>query len=134
VAEARHVAPARRALLVERDAVAVGPEERRGQVAQQLEPGLVAAADDAGHDVALGRRLVLEVAADHCRELLERVEHGEIERRNEVEREDDTTVTIDDERLHGCPFTEKLLDHSTRRSEERRVGKGWRSAAELAYS
>src|SRR3989454_10839730 len=56
---------------------------------------------DLGDDVDLGRGLLLEVALDHRSELIERLEDGEVERREEVEREDDPPVAVDHERLHG---------------------------------
>src|SRR5207249_6851856 len=64
--------------------------------------------------VDLGRGLLLEVALDHRGKLIERLEHGEVERREEIEREDDPPVAVDHERLHG---------DTPSRSEERRVGK-----------
>src|SRR6185436_20895748 len=52
------------------------------------------------HDVGLAGSLVFEVPADHCGELLEGVEDGEVERREKVEWKNDPAVAIDDEGLH----------------------------------
>jgi hypothetical protein len=101
VASARHVAPARRALVVHGHRVAVDPDHVQREVAHQLVAGLVVARLDALEDVGAGRRLGLEVAGDDRVELLEAVEDGEVQLGQEVRREHEPPVAVDDERLHG---------------------------------
>src|SRR5215510_9773574 len=56
---------------------------------------------DAGDDLGLGGRLLLEVALDDGGELLERFKNREVELREEVEGKHDPAVAVDHERLHG---------------------------------
>src|SRR6266849_1752072 len=103
VSVAGDVAPARGALLVHGHGVAVDPEEVQGEIAQEIEAPLVAARLHAGGDVRLRGRLLLEVTLDDGGELLEGLEGGEVQLREEVEGEDDTAVAVDHEWLHGAP-------------------------------
>ena len=103
VAVAGDVPPARRALLVHGHGVAVDPEEVQGEVTEEIEAPLVAARLHTGEDVDLRGRLLLEVTLDDGGELIERLEGGEIQLREEVEGEDDAAVAVDHEWLHDAP-------------------------------
>jgi len=100
VAATGHVAPARGALVVHRHRVAVDPEQVEREIPQQLVAPAVEAALEPRHDVGLGRSLLLEVAPDDRRELLEALEDREVELREEVEGKDEAPVAVDDEGLH----------------------------------
>ena len=75
----------------------------QGKIAQEIEAPLVAARLHAGGDVRLRGRLLLEVTLDDGGELLEGLEGGEVQLREEVEGEDDTAVAVDHEWLHDAP-------------------------------
>src|SRR6185437_4704968 len=70
------------------------------QVAQQLETPGVGPGLDPVRDVGPGRGLGLEVPPDHRGELLERLEHREIQVTEEIGREYQTAMTVDHERFH----------------------------------
>ena len=94
------VAPAGRAPVEHGDRVAVGPVEVLAQVAQQLEAAWVATGVDPGQDVGPGRRLGLEVPPDHRRELVQRLQHREVQLAEEVGGEHQAAMPVDHERFH----------------------------------
>ncbi len=100
VALPRHVAPARRPLLVHRQREAVDPEEVEREIAQEVVAPAVRARLQPRDDVGFRWRLLLEVAPDHRRELIERLEDGEVEVREKVGWEDHPPVPVDHKRLH----------------------------------
>jgi hypothetical protein len=99
-AAARHVPPAGGPLVEHRQRVAVDPVQVLPQVAQQREPVRVRAGLDPGQDVGPGRGLRLEVAPDHGRELVEGVQHREVQRPEDRRGENESAVPVDHERLH----------------------------------
>ena len=103
VAVLRQVAPAGGPLLVHRRRVAVDPEEVLPDVPQQLEPTPVGPGLDPTEDVGPGGGLRLEVPLDHRGQVLEGVEHREIELSEDVRREHQPAVTVHHERLHAPP-------------------------------
>ena len=100
IAVARKVAPPDRALLVHRHRVAVAPHQVHGEVAEQLVAGAVLVGIDPLQDLGAGRRLGLEVALDHRLQLLQRLENREVQGGDEVRREDETVVAVEDEGPH----------------------------------
>src|SRR4029453_167881 len=105
-----HVAPARGTLLVHRHRLAVDPEEVQGEGAQELEAPAVGPGLDTRDDVRLVGRLFLEIALDHRRELIEGLEHREVELGEEALGEDDPAVAVDDEWLHAWPPGARLAE------------------------
>ena len=103
VAVAREVAPPRRPLLVHGHRVPVAPDQVHRDVPQQRRARAVAVRIDALQDLGAGRRLGLEVAPDHGRELVQRLEDREVQISAEVGRKDETAVPVDDERPHRSP-------------------------------
>src|SRR4029077_14098748 len=94
------VTPAGRAPVEHGDRVPVGPVEVLSQVAQQLEAPGVSLGLDPDQDVGAGRRLRLEVPPDHRGELVERVEHREVQVAEEVGREHQAAMPVNHERFH----------------------------------
>src|SRR5438132_12738065 len=95
------------------------------EVAEQVVAPVVGARVDSGDDVGLGRGLLLEVTLDHGGELVQRLEDGEVQRREKVEGKDDPTVPVDDEWLHvGSfePYRSGLRPYDRRHSTARSVG------------
>ena len=102
VAAARHVPPAGRALLVHGHREPVGPEQVQRDVAHQLEAvAVVVARLDPAQDLRAAGRLGLEVAPDHLLQLIQAVDDGEVQLRQEVGREDHPPMAVDAEGLHG---------------------------------
>jgi len=102
------VTPAGRAPVEHRDRVPVRPVEVLAQVAQQLEAPGVSPGLDPGQDVGPGRRLRLEVTPDHRGELVERVEHREVQVAEEVGGEHQAAIPVDHERFHVVTSWAKL--------------------------
>ena len=94
------VTPAGRAPVEHGDRVAVGPVEVLAQVAQQFEAPGVTAGLDPGQDVGPGRRLRLEVPPDHRGELVQRLQHREVQLAEEVGGEHQAAMPVDHERFH----------------------------------
>ncbi len=103
VAVAREIAPPGRPLLVHGHRVPVAPDQVHRDVPQQRRARAVAVRIDALQDLGAGRRLGLEVAPDHGRELIQRLEDREVQVRAEVGGKDETAVPVDDERPHPSP-------------------------------
>ena len=103
VAPAREVAPPGGALLVHGHRVPVAPDQVHGDVAQQRRARAVGARVDPLQDLGAGRRLGLEVAPDHRRQLVQRLEDREVQIGAEVGWKDETAVPVDDERPHRSP-------------------------------
>ncbi len=106
-AATRYVAPPGRSLVIHRQGEATGPEQVERDVTHQLVPAAVAALLDAPEDVRTGRGLRLEVAPDDAVELIETVDHGEVELGDEVGRKDDPVVAIENEWVHGASYSSK---------------------------
>ena len=94
------VAPAGRAPVEHGDRVPVGPVEVLAQVAEQLEAPGIAAGLDPGQDVGPGGRLRLEVPPDHRGELVQRLQHREVQLAEEVGGEHQAAMPVDHERFH----------------------------------
>jgi hypothetical protein len=62
-------------------------------------------------DLGAGWRFHLEVAPDHVVKLVNAVDDGQIQLRDEVGRKHDPVMAVDDEWLHGASSREaRLLD------------------------
>ena len=98
----RHVPPSHRPLVVHGDREAIDPEQVQPQVAQQVVAALVDARLGALKQILAGRGLLFEVALHHGRELVERVEAGKIDFREEIRRQHEAAVPVENERFQGA--------------------------------
>jgi hypothetical protein len=94
------VTPAGRAPVEHGDRVPVSPVQVLPQVAQQLKTPRVPPGLDPGQDVGSGRRLRLEVPPDHRGELIQRIQHREVQLAEEVGGEHQAAMPVDHERFH----------------------------------